>query len=329
MHLVYGHAHFTICAADGDAGSGLTAVRRTLRTGARPPALSAMDSASVPSSMKGAQASARQAFARPTTTGNVRFAANSTETSDAGGSSNINGAIGSSLVARYNSDVELLVARSPEAVIQDSAWSSRGWTFQERLLSRRCLIFVDGRVYFQCRTSCMSQDVHDDPGPGERGTKKDQRKRARFRRRMDRGDSSDDEDEDEDEDEDDDDDGHGDSTSHRDHDDGGHTGWSLNWADSQLRTLDELRRRAFWFYARCVQQYTGRVLTKPKDVLAAFQGTSWLLRQHTRAPLLYGLPTSHFDLALLWMPLSELRRRKPSKHWGLLRPPWATTLQPV
>lgn len=35
--------------------------------------------------------------------------------------------------------------------IKTSPWNGRGWTYQEALLSRRCLIFTDSQAYFQCR----------------------------------------------------------------------------------------------------------------------------------------------------------------------------------
>ncbi|KAI0017901.1 hypothetical protein F4780DRAFT_753673 [Xylariomycetidae sp. FL0641] len=120
-----------------------------------------------------------------------------------------------------------------------------------------CLIFAEGRVYFQCRSAVMSLDTFADEDLDV---------------------------------------------------------WSRDWINSPLRTLGELERRAFWFYMKCVRLYTGRSLTKPKDVLAAFQGIPWLLEQHLNAPLLNGLPTSHFDLALLWTPLQRLERRKQKGH---------------
>lgn len=36
------------------------------------------------------------------------------------------------------------------------------WTFQERISSRVCLIFIDGRVYYQCRATGMSEDIYAD-----------------------------------------------------------------------------------------------------------------------------------------------------------------------
>ncbi len=87
-------------------------------------------------------------------------------------------------------------------------------------------------------------------------------------------------------------------------------GWSLGPTSSPLQTLKELRYRSFWFYIKYVNMYTGRDLTKPKDVLAAFQGISQLFDRYTKAPSLFGLPTSHFDLALLWSPSAALCRRR-------------------
>lgn len=216
MHLVYGNAHLTICAADGDAETGLLAAEPMLRP----------------------MSSTNLAHSDTVADENVEMPRQP-------------------LTAHCVPGVTLLVLRSPEAIIQDSRWNKRGWTFQERLLSRRCLVFAEGQVYFQCRTSVMSQDVFTDGGMG---------------------------------------------------------GWSLDSTSAPLRTLGELNRRAFWFYMRCVGLYTGRELSQPKDILTAFQGTSWLLQQRFNSPLLYGLPTSHFDIALLWSPMDALRRRKKQRH---------------
>jgi hypothetical protein len=35
--------------------------------------------------------------------------------------------------------------------INRSMWNTRGWTYQEGSLSRRCLVFTDSQTYFQCR----------------------------------------------------------------------------------------------------------------------------------------------------------------------------------
>lgn len=90
----------------------------------------------------------------------------------------------------------------------------------------------------------------------------------------------------------------------------------MDWMNSPLRTLSGLKTRPIWLYMTCVSLYTGRHLTKPGDILPAFEGVAGLMRTRMHGELagfLYGLPPSHFDLALLWEPLSAQKRRKPSK----------------
>ena len=41
---------------------------------------------------------------------------------------------------------------NPRLEILKSTWSSRGWTYQEALLSRRCLVFSNCQLYFQCKS---------------------------------------------------------------------------------------------------------------------------------------------------------------------------------
>lgn len=237
MYLVYGNAHFTICPADGDADTGLRAVDGVLRTiepdrnYGRPVDVMMSTPASAPFQENTPRPRATLSF--PTPIGGARDEASLLP-----------------LTAECVLGVCLLISGPTEAVIQDSPWDRRGWTFQERLLSGSCLIFAEGHVYFQCRSAGMSQHIFTGGS--------------------------------------------------------GANSWSLDWTNSPLRTLGELRRRGFWFYMKCVQLYTGRYMTKPKDVLTAFQGASWLLEEGLKAPLLHGLPSSHFDLALQWILLWNL-----------------------
>ena len=62
----------------------------------------------------------------------------------------------------------LLFPNSPEvlrlgSLIETSVWATRGWTFQELRLSRRCLFFTDYRVYFTCSEVTISKAVPDIP----------------------------------------------------------------------------------------------------------------------------------------------------------------------
>jgi hypothetical protein len=45
-----------------------------------------------------------------------------------------------------------------QGYLHETAWNSRGWTFQEGLLSRRCLIISTDQVYWQCKTSSWCED---------------------------------------------------------------------------------------------------------------------------------------------------------------------------
>ena len=168
--------------------------------------------------------------------------------------------------------VQLMVSRPPEIGIRASKWNTRAWTFQERILSKRCLIFTEGRVYFQCLSTGMSEDIFAD------------REGA---------------------------------------------GWSLDLVNAPLQMLRELNRRAFWVYTSCVALYTARTLTKRKDILAAFNGISNLMEKTMQASFIFGLPSSHFDLALLWEPQSALERRVPktdqerAEYGGMQFPSWS------
>lgn len=45
--------------------------------------------------------------------------------------------------------------------VMDSNWNSRGWTFQERILSRRRLYITRFEAYFQCNTFSRQEDLGD------------------------------------------------------------------------------------------------------------------------------------------------------------------------
>ncbi|TGJ87753.1 hypothetical protein E0Z10_g1001 [Xylaria hypoxylon] len=58
-----------------------------------------------------------------------------------------------------------LVSLSPDILtsVRKSEWSTRAWTFQEALLSRRCLLFTPDQVYFICRTTYRSESLPNFP----------------------------------------------------------------------------------------------------------------------------------------------------------------------
>lgn len=62
--------------------------------------------------------------------------------------------------------LRLMVSHLAEDYISTSQWDSRAWTFAERMLSRRCMLFVNGRIYYQCRRATFCEDIER---PGTNG----------------------------------------------------------------------------------------------------------------------------------------------------------------
>ena len=59
-------------------------------------------------------------------------------------------------------DVTYIRVHEPDSmrfILRDSAWISRGWTFQEAILSRRCLFFTDEQVSLVCHTSHQTETI--------------------------------------------------------------------------------------------------------------------------------------------------------------------------
>lgn len=146
-------------------------------------------------------------------------------------------------IVQYNQEFSLMTTQPAENYISGSAWNKRGWTFQERLLSRRNLIFAANQVFFQCRCTARSVDIF---------------------------------------------------TEHES------VGWSLGFKDSPLLMLRQLSTNPLLVYKKSLELYMVRKLSKEKDILAAFTGLGNLVCDALGGNLVFGLPSSHFDWALLW-----------------------------
>ncbi|KAK2608474.1 hypothetical protein QQS21_002936 [Conoideocrella luteorostrata] len=66
----------------------------------------------------------------------------------------------SQYVARVADDLRLIALRpDTDSSVRSTEWSTRGWTYQEHLLSQRCLFSLhDGSVTFQCRRAVWGED---------------------------------------------------------------------------------------------------------------------------------------------------------------------------
>ena len=61
-------------------------------------------------------------------------------------------------------DLELVTSLpSLELAVKRSAWGNRGWTFQEGLMSIRCIIFGGKQVYYECATDIWCESMVEPP----------------------------------------------------------------------------------------------------------------------------------------------------------------------
>ena len=69
------------------------------------------------------------------------------------------------LQPRYNYESGCLISTLPplSSVTAESAWATRGWTYQEARLSKRCLFFTDYQVYFVCGQGSGSETIRGGP----------------------------------------------------------------------------------------------------------------------------------------------------------------------
>jgi hypothetical protein len=173
----------------------------------------------------------------------------------------------------------------------DLRWNTRGWTFQEKLLSRRLLLFTDYQVYFKCSESIWTEEIHLE---SERLSKSVEARQAKYlwnpgyKRKF-----------------------------QEDHDVG-----LLTTLNRQLRRTDHWSYLGgFLEYASAIEEYSKRQLTDPNDILFAVSGILETLEVKTETFIL-GLPRKHILEALLWYPepgcehVQRLDSGLPSWTWA-------------
>ena len=65
-----------------------------------------------------------------------------------------------SVVAKINGQHFTSVPQLAKSVIPYSTWNSRGWTYQECVMSSRLLVFTNDEAYFECRSMNCSEAIH-------------------------------------------------------------------------------------------------------------------------------------------------------------------------
>ena len=178
----------------------------------------------------------------------------------------------------------------PEATdINDTVWNSRAWTYQESQLSCRSLVFLDNQVFWHCNQSVWSEHLL--------GRKTNGRGHALDKRYVRQGDLT--------------------SSPHF------RNSWKQHDASIEVKRDGRtvvVSSEGFLLYKDLVTAYTPRNMSNFYDKLAAFEGIGKVLEQCLHSKLLFGLPESLLDLALLWHPKTTLKKVSgpgfPSWSWA-------------
>lgn len=223
--------------------------------------------------------------------------------------------------------------RKPLMELNDSLWNTRAWTFQERYLSQRMLIFTDSEAMFVCPHSVMFEDtqpveqpyfeskevaatitticeeqeiwvdIFRDPTQTS-GTKMFSSPRGQ---KTILGDDSLDPEK--------------------------MNPSKIEAPTYHFKQIDLKHGNGFvqfeglslWeIYTQCVFEYSRRQITSDKDSIAAFTGLSNRIVQGVNAEFLFNLPTFAFTRALLWYPKEPLKRKVDSDGKALF-PSWSWT----
>jgi hypothetical protein len=149
-------------------------------------------------------------------------------------------------------------------------WNTRGWTFQEKILAKRILLFTDYQVYFRCSESIWTEEIMMETGrlsksiearSGKYRWAGDRRRHVPTRKAL-----------------------------------------FMQAIIPQLRADDEWSYLGkFPDYTAAIREYTQRTMTQPADSFVAIEGVLRTLERDT-GKFLRGLPSQYFAQSLLWYP---------------------------
>ncbi|KAF2100734.1 HET-domain-containing protein [Rhizodiscina lignyota] len=146
----------------------------------------------------------------------------------------------------------------------DLFWNTRGWTLQEKLLSKRLLLFTDYQVYFKCAESIWTEEINMETGQLSSSV---EARPSKYRWVADR-------------------------EVHEVH------GWDRLAGVFNFRDVKDKDPHLGFLpnYVQLVENYSTRSLSDPRDYLFAVEG---LLRTIDEV-LFSGIPQQYFHKALLW-----------------------------
>ncbi|KAF5238101.1 hypothetical protein FOXYS1_15552 [Fusarium oxysporum] len=183
-----------------------------------------------------------------------------------------------------------------------SRYMQRGWTYQERILSRRCLYFTAYSVWFTCRRDVVREKVIDPPP-----TVTKTRAGISF----------------------------GDMLANLNplnaavllHD-------YLEADQGAKQRMGPAKLHKLWWgthlqtFMGAVVEYSMKTLTFPADVIRAFAGFESVLAAETEWTFIYGMPLEAIGFALLWAPKGKIEKRvltpPPGMPLGIQEPPIPT-----
>jgi hypothetical protein len=171
--------------------------------------------------------------------------------------------------------------RTTDHNLSGSIWNSRAWTFQERVLSRRLIIFSHGHMIWQCR--CMV--CREDMTVADSGVDYNSLQWLSIDPRA--GDNS-------------------------------RQGVFLDDSTERTRhgTTRLVRSTRFAEYAKAVEEYTHRQMSNSADILNAFAGLGRIFSIALQSEAIFGLPAKNLDAGLHWRPTRQLVRRTGFPSWS-------------
>ncbi|KAF2802187.1 uncharacterized protein BDZ99DRAFT_504169 [Mytilinidion resinicola] len=155
-------------------------------------------------------------------------------------------------------------------------WEERAWCFQEKVMSRRLLVFATGYAVWHCRGGVWREDVNALDGdkssvsfPWLRLTPIDPPDTTALAR----------------------------------------AGLEKRKEDGSVRLM---RHPAMDQYINAVEDFSRRAIGESWKILDAFKGVQNILKgpELLHSPFRNGLPSNYLDIALLWQPKQPLRRRR-------------------
>lgn len=179
-------------------------------------------------------------------------------------------------------------------LVEQSRWSSRAWTFQEHLLSRRRIFLAESEIILECAEGIVSEFWttgsdrsfrHTSPGYSRMPSQKNNQLSSRLNLPEPLlSDSS---------------------------------------SESGIEQKTFNTDKAFYLYAQHVQEYMNRSLTDPDDILYAFTGIMSAWERIQGWTFEWGLPLQALRYALCWAPLSVCSARQVTAKMRFPSWPWA------